>query len=256
MNTVQPIRLARPVFTALLFAVPVLPAQAVTYDPATAIPHVQARAEGSVPFVEQFGTTLAWATSSSPAGNGSATLDAALGSMAIDSAVVTNWDSVGARTVVDWDYFTIHGITGTATIAAHFHISGNVHAYDKTKFARLDTALDFESEYSSGAQRNQWTVCDGCNQDSGLLPVDFDATQTFQVSDAAPYFRLRYWLNGDATHSGSYVNAVGQISFDLPEEGAWVTSKAGFMSPVPEPEAYALMLAGLGLVGLTTKHSR
>lgn len=253
-NRFQPARLWRALLPALLMAT--VPARAVTYDPLTATPWVQARVEGSIPTDEESGSlSSASAGSSSADGGAGAALNAALGSMVVTSQANFDWLAAGARTVVDWDYFTIQGITGPVTITAHFQISGAVHAGARTKSARLDTALDYESEYASGNQRSQWSVCDGCTQQSGLLSVDADLARSFQVSREHPYFRLRYWLIGDVYHAGTFVNATGQLSFDLPE-GATVTSKAGFLAPVPEPETGALMGVALGLIGWRVRGMR
>lgn len=250
--TTQITRIARPLFATLLFSTPAFQAWAVPWDVVNSTPWVQAKVEGSVPTDEKIGTSSATAASASAAGSASADLDAAQGSMMILNQTNFDWDSVSARTVVDYDYFTIHGITGTATITAHFQITGALHAIDKTKYASLDAALDYGSEYGANSNRPGWSVHDGGTQQSGLLSIDYDQTQAITLSHTNPYFRLRYYLIGSATHQGSFVDATGQLSFDLPA-GAWLTSKAGFLAPVPEPETYALMLAGLGLVGWTAR---
>lgn len=239
--------LFRSLLASMMLAAPVSQAWAVPWD-VNGPSWVQAKVEGSVPTVEQTGTASATALSASAAGSGSALLDAAQGSMHIQHQTNFDWDSVGARTVVEWDYFTIHGITGLVTITTHFQITGAVHASAKTKFARLDAALDYGSEYGGNSNRPQWTVSDGGTMESGLLTINYDQTQAITLSDANPYFRLRYALVGSATHAGSFVDATGQLAFDLPA-GAWVTSKAGFLAPVPEPETWAMLLAGLGLLG-------
>lgn len=245
-------RIPRPLFALLLFAAPASQAWAVPWDVDTAIPYVQARVEGSVPTNEQVSTSTATASSSSAAGSGSAMLNAALGSMHIQNQTNFDWDSVGARTVVDYDYFTIQGITGQVTITTHFQITGKLHASARTKYASLDAALDFGSEYGANSNRPGWSVHDGGTQESGLLSINYDQTQAITLSDANPHFRLRYWLIGSATHAGSFVDATGQLSFDLPD-GAWLTSKAGFLAPIPEPETWAMLLAGLGLMGWRTR---
>ncbi|MEW5788001.1 MAG: PEP-CTERM sorting domain-containing protein [Pseudomonadota bacterium] len=83
--------------------------------------------------------------------------------------------------------------------------------------------------------------------ESGLLTVNYDQTQAITLTDAHPYFRLRYYLIGGATHANSWVDATGQLAFDLPD-GAWITSKAGFLAPVPEPETWTLMGVALGML--------
>jgi len=240
--------LLRSLLASMLIAAPAAQAWAVPWDVNTATPWVQAKVEGSVPTDEQISTSTATASSTSAAGSGSSVLNAALGSMHIQNQTNFDWDSVGARTVVDYDYFTIHGITGQVTITTHFQITGALHALYKTKYASLDAALDYGSEYGANSNRPGWSVHDGGTQESGLLSINYDQTQAITLSDANPYFRLRYWLIGSATHAGSFVDATGQLAFDLPD-GAWLTSKAGFPPPVPEPETWAMLLAGLGLLG-------
>jgi hypothetical protein len=241
-----------PLLVLLLLSIAAPRAWALTYDPVTATPWVQAKVEGSVPTAEQIGTSTATATSSSEAGSGSAILDAALGNLQIHNQTNFDSNSVGARTVVEWDYFTIHGITDVVSITSHFQITGTLHASAKTKRSSLYAALDYESEYGANSNRPQWVVGNLGNIESGLLTVNHDQTQAITLSDTHPDFRLRYSLIGSATHAGSWVNAAGQLSFDLPD-GAWITSKAGFLAPVPEPHTWAMLLAGLGLVGWATQ---
>jgi len=101
---------------SMMLTVPTSQAWAVPWDVNASTPSVQAKVEGSVPTDEQISTSTATASSTSAAGSGSAVLNAALGSMHIQNQTNFDWDSVGARTVVDYDYFTIHGITGQVTI--------------------------------------------------------------------------------------------------------------------------------------------
>ena len=246
--------LSHSLLASMMLTVPTSQGWAVPWDVNTATPSVQAKVEGSVPTDEQISTSTATASSTSAAGSGSAVLNAALGSMHIQNQTNFDWDSVGARTVVDYDYFTIHGITGQVTITTQFQITGALHASNKTKYASLDAALDYGSEYGANSNRPGWSVHDGGTQESGRLSINYDQTQVITLSDANPYFRLRYWLIGSATHAGSFVDATGQLAFDLPD-GAWLTSKAGFPAPIPEPETWAMLLAGLGLLGWNARRA-
>lgn len=224
-------------------------ATALTWDPLTAVPFVQAKIEGygdGNVVSEEITSSFADVASppGSPNGTASAVVDAAAGTMSVHTIACCDWRFLGSRTVVDYDYFTVTGITGQVALTVHFDVDGALFAADKTKRAAIAIGLRHDSDYGVDDDRSQPIVGDFGTIESGWLTVDQRFTQTIVVSDAHPHFRMGYWLVAGVAHAGSSADVAGRISFDLPA-GARLSSRAGWASPIPEPQTAMLVLAGL-----------
>lgn len=92
---------------------------------------------------------------------------------------------------------------------------------------------------------------------NGSLPVHLSSGV---ISGDSALFTGDFFSQLSTSAAGSFVaygNTAG-ISFNLPE-GVLLTSDSGVFltaAAVPEPETYALMLAGLGLIGLSKRRNK
>ena len=97
---------------------------------------------------------------------------------------------------------------------------------------------------------------------AGTVKVSFDAT-TQQFTSWDPYGPL---MNVTLADAGWVMNGTDKFQFIVgfgvenmfipPDEVLSLDNLTVSLQPVPEPETYALMLAGLGLVGLAAQHRK
>ena len=108
----------------------------------------------------------------------------------------------------------------------------------------------FDATYSEGIG---WTVS-GINQQlTGGNDNVYTATMFFTtLSDAAPYGSISVATGpytGKASYAVNYENSVPMYTVDGDEVVTGGKSFQYTVTAVPEPESYAMMLAGLGLMG-------
>jgi hypothetical protein len=228
---------------------------------------VWAIVEGSTLTDLREGKSSVSASSSNAAGMGDAYVNAVAGMMSVSARTFSDHNSVGAIAGLGnhddpgFDVYTIHGLTSGAavvTLPVKLHVTGSVYALNPTKYADLNTALDYSSSYGvAGSNRRDWRVADGGTQPSGTINIDEYIIQNILVSAVSPTFSLRYWLSAGARHSGSEAIGNAALSFDLPQ-GTWLTSDSGYsQSSVPIPGAAWLFAPALaGIVGLRRRLSK
>lgn len=96
--------------------------------------------------------------------------------------------------------------------------------------------LDWDSApavVSTNAALNNFVFADS------NVPTDFGASNYFMFTNDSTYGSLAYANN---TNNGG-------IALDSPTNASWSLVAA----PVPEPESYAMLLAGLGLMGVVAR---
>lgn len=90
-------------------------------------------------------------------------------------------------------------------------------------------------------------------KDDGVLTTG--KVHTTDATDAAVMSAANSMIY-NAQHGGA---GSGQYSFDLYTNGSnqdYLVATMASVTPVPEPETYAMLLAGLGLIGFTAKRRR
>ncbi|HUO44341.1 MAG TPA: FxDxF family PEP-CTERM protein [Burkholderiales bacterium] len=99
-------------------------------------------------------------------------------------------------------------------------------------------ALNYDSApvVSTDASLNNFIFADS------NVPTDFGASNYFTFTNDSTYGSLAFAVNTN----------TGGIALDNPTNGSWSVTVAA----VPEPESYAMLMAGLGLVGVIARRRR
>lgn len=187
------------------------------------------------------------------------------GSNTYTSATAEMWDTltfaglpsggnVTANTVLGILTMTVTGSIGTATYGTNGYAGYGLSLYDASSFAT--------NQYGGGCGYTDGMTCSGLLASNGLGSTLFTpGTQTFTI-DVTP---------GDLSNGSLafiaeiYAGNYSDPSLNAPliidptitltglYQGVTVTTSSGYsytgVSAVPEPETYAMLLAGLGLIG-------
>lgn len=121
----------------------------------------------------------------------------------------------------------------------------------------LPVAADLSTKVGISVLANTTTVFSGSGLDFALYGTSVGGAQTLLSAIPGSYTHIPN--SGSTTTSASYTGIAGYASYLLAVTG--ITKSAGGVSflvngsnvasitPVPEPESYAMLLAGLGLMG-------
>jgi len=177
-----------------------------------------------------------------------------------------NDGSSSANATSTWsDWFVISGGTGLGT-ASFASLLDGVMASSKNGSAGYSLNIG----YSTGTYCYYWyNSCGEADQSQTLfsqtsslsgkgkstLSQDIEGEFTFAYDQA---FRLTATLNVSAANGGmaDFTLASLDNSLVLPEGASLLSSSGLYVQAVPEAETYAMMLAGLGLVGAATARRR
>jgi len=177
-----------------------------------------------------------------------------------------NNGSSSANATSTWsDWFVISGGTGLGT-ASFASLLDGVMASGKNGSAGYSLNIG----YSTGTYCYYWyNSCGEADQSQTLfsqtsslsgkgkstLSQDIEGEFTFAYDQA---FQLTATLNVSAANGGmaDFTLASLDNSLVLPEGASLLSSSGLYVQAVPEAETYAMMLAGLGLVGAATARRR
>lgn len=177
-----------------------------------------------------------------------------------------NTGSSSAGATSTWsDWFVISGGTGLGTASFSSLLNG-VMASNKNGSAGYSLNIG----YSTGTYCYSWyNTCGEADQSQTLLSQtsslsgkskstlsqDIEGEFTFAYDKA---FQLTAMLNVSASNGGmaDFTLASLDDSLVLPEGANLLSSSGLYVQAVPEAETYAMMLAGLGLVGWAARRRR
>lgn len=175
----------------------------------------------------------------------------------------SNYGSSSANGSSTWsDWFVISGGTGEATASFVSLLEGTMNS---SKNGSASYGLDIG--YSTGA--TCYFICSESDQSQTVfsqtssLSGKGKTTLSQQIEGEFTFaydqpFLLTATLNVGATSGGTADFSLSSLSSSLVlPAGVQLASASGyFAQAVPEPETYAMMLAGLGLVGLSVMRRR
>ena len=176
-----------------------------------------------------------------------------------------NYGSSSANAASTWsDWFVISGGTGLGS-ASFASLLDGVMASSKNGSAGYSLNIG----YSTGSYCYWYSSCSEADQSQTLfsqtsslsgkgkstLSQDIEGEFAFAYDQA---FQLTATLNVSAANGGmaDFTLASLDNSLVLPEGASLLSSSGLYVQAVPEAETYAMMLAGLGLVGAATARRR
>lgn len=190
-------------------------------------------------------------------------------------ALLTSWlDVVSNQTSLHWNVAGFDGFgNNRAALTVSSNFTGSTQTY--TEFRNWDqgsaaylTAVNKLGDDTSVAinTSNTATSADGNAFAGGVAWGNKIGNRADFANDGSIGDSLDFWMFYETVSSGSTTTKVKQFEF---ANRAWTLSDgikpiAGqvyaegtlIYAPVPEPETYALMLAGLGLVGLVARRRK
>ena len=98
----------------------------------------------------------------------------------------------------------------------------------------------------SGGQWSSYAAIMGFGAPRSLIWGMYDGGSSPNYPWAYAYSDMTSWSFGGSTNAATVQNAGSAGSVDM---GLWAYSTGSIVSAVPEPETYAMLLAGLGLMG-------
>jgi hypothetical protein len=158
-------------------------------------------------------------------------------------------------------------IQGTAEIPADSAFRGsssfvsrgsifNVGDFTLSAHTKLVFSFDLAASASVFANDNQ-VAAGGIEFGAGLTYTD--ALGQRHYSDAERHIRLdSHWDSAQSINDTLSISMSNTTANDLAGRGSMYSQASGyaFAAPVPEPETYAMLLAGLGLLGCMAKRRR
>ncbi|MBJ7313431.1 PEP-CTERM sorting domain-containing protein [Rugamonas sp. CCM 8940] len=132
----------------------------------------------------------------------------------------------------------------------------NVGDFTLSAHTKLVFSFDFAASASVFANANQ-VAASGVEFSAGLTYVD--ALGQRQYASVERHIRLdSHWDSAQSINETLSYSMSNTTANDLAGRGSMYSEASGyaFAAPVPEPETYAMLLAGLGLLGCMAKRRR
>jgi hypothetical protein len=188
---------------------------------------------------------------------------------------------VSASRITLQDTLTVHSSTATSTsptfMTLHLEVDGDMSLLNSShpeygSNARLESTLIARNESTLVAYGSTGSGCsygEACTSygartfgQGGFATFDSHLTDGAknEITLRVPLYQetsvVQLEMNLYTTASQGVVDLshTARLFIDVP--GGSSTSQSGILAPIPEPESYAMMLAGLGLVGFMARRVR
>lgn len=158
------------------------------------------------------------------------------------------------------DAFSTTGITGNSFDAAVFMAEGgsnNDNRYDAISYASLSFTLNAHTSITFGALSSLSTSFTKALGEYGFAGTYFEIRDALPTSSVFTHGINMTGLNSEAkTLQAIYSNDTDTAVTKMLVVGAFVQGESVPVTPVPEPETYAMLLAGLGLLGAVVRRRK
>jgi hypothetical protein len=215
--------------------------------------------------------TLAAAVNGNSSGSSTASVDLAAGTVRA-TAKSDDFRSGGNASAELYDdvTFSVAG-GGSRQIAVVFHLDGTIGSFANSfSLSGLSDTLNFGVSnfiYTSQGSQSGFVVTTGGASSSvpvgwdsfaltNVTPTGFDFTGLVTISDReVRSVAQRLYLICQEGVDCDFSN-TGRIGLQLPAGVTFTSGSGVFLSAVPEPASWAMLIAGVGLIGAATRRRR
>lgn len=169
-----------------------------------------------------------------------------------------------------YGYYSVAGDASSFTQFAYFDAASSPQWWEESQTQAPWTLLWDTGGHPNFSGTDHWAVRRWTSGVAGSLNLgiqyqaeDFGSTRVHVLVDGAEVFAgdttstLQTWANGGLTvAAGSNIDfAINANGLDVGDSTRF-TAQGNVISPVPEPETYAMMLAGIGMLSAAARRRK
>lgn len=201
-----------------------------------------------------------------------AALAMSMGATAGTSSFDSGAEFSGTQGAGGWTYgyYSVAGDASSFTQFAHFDALSSPQWWEETPIQAPWTLLWDTGGHPNYSGTDHWAVRRWTSGAAGNLSLgiqyqaeDFGSARVHVLVDGSEVFAndtmstLQTWTNGGLTvAAGSSIDfAISANGLDVGDSTRF-TAQGNVISPVPEPETYAMMLAGIGMLSAAARRRK
>jgi hypothetical protein len=172
----------------------------------------------------------------------------------VTSALLASLTSLPAHaTLYDFSYTYNKGVSvvGSLTgslVGDYLTDVGNVHI-------SVDGSPFYDYSFALAYSNNSWNNTIDPIVSPNVFLNNFLFVDSNFPSDTS-YTKYFYVINSPSFGLQTAIYTSSVSTFDSSTNGSWSLSEHRVAAPIPEPETYAMMLAGLGVLGFMTRRKK